>query len=266
MRNNISIVLLLMCLTVIRADAARIVEADSAYLHKNFRDAAALYEETLVKEGISAGLLFNLGNTYYRLGKDGEAMVCYERARRLDPGNREIQQNIEFLGSKIIEANKGELKGKPGNIEPDQETFIDGLYRLIAIDHSSNGWAVFAVIAFILFLGSSAMYVFTANVLARKTGFFSGIAFLAFTAIFLIFAYLGAAQYENKEEAVIMDFTVTLLQQPENTAKNTSSPLHKGTRLRILEVKEDDDGTEWLKVRLNADNIGWLKKQSVEII
>lgn len=241
-------------------------KADSAYYNKNYEEAALLYSQAMEQEGISAGLLYNLGNTYYKLNREGEAMLCYERAKKLDPGNEMINRNMEFLSSKITDANKGSLQGKAGNVEPEPDSFIYGIYRLIAIDRTSNGWAVFAVMAFILFLGGLALYIFTPNVLARKTGFFSGLTFLGFTVVFLIFAFLSAHQYEKKDQAIIMDFTAELLEKPEENAKPSSTPLHKGTKLKILETKKGADGTEWLKVRLNSDNTGWLKKDEIEII
>lgn len=243
-----------------------IERADSAYARKNYAEAAALYEEAIVEKGYSAGLLYNLGNAYFMLGKDGEAMVCYERARKIDPGNPEINHNILYLSSKVQEANKGSLQGKSGNVEPENETFMDGIYRMIAIEHTSNGWAVFAVMAFLLFLGALAMYVFTPNVLARKTGFFSGITFLVFTVIFLVFAFLGASHFNSKEDAILMDFTAELLEQPQEKSVPATTKLHKGTKLKILETKKGTDGTEWIKVKLNSDNAGWLKKQQIEVI
>ena len=246
--------------------AADYALADSAYNKGNYEEAAMLYEQGAMHDGLSAGLLYNLGNTYYKLGKDGEAIVCYERAKRLDPGNKQIEQNLDFLSAKVLEANKGALQGKAGNLEPDQETFMEGIYRLIAIETKSNSWAVFAVMAFILFLGATAMYVFTPNVLARKTGFFSGLVFLGFTIIFLIFAYLGASQFNSKDEAVIMEFTTDILEQPDENSTAVTPGLHKGTKLKIIETKTGADGTEWIRVKLNSDNIGWLKKQQIEVI
>lgn len=249
-----------------RVEAFDFSQAEEAYNNKNYEEAAKLFNEAIDKEGVSAGLLYNLGNTYYRLGHDGEAMLCYERARKLDPGNEAINQNLTFLSNKVIDANKGELKGKQGNVEPDQESFIAGLYRAIAIDTKSNNWAVFAAMAFILFLGGLALYMFTPNVLARKTGFFSGITFLGFTTIFLIFAFLGAHEYNKKDKAVLMNFTTNLLGSPESGAKEISTLLHKGTKVTVLESKKAADGQEWYKVKLNGDNIGWVKKEGIEII
>lgn len=258
--------IMMMLAGILSCAASEIEAADSAYYKGNYDEAAALYSEVMEREGISAGLLYNLGNAYYKLGRTGEAMVCYERARKLEPGNKAINQNLNFLRQRVTDANKGALQGKQGNVEPDQDTFIEGLYRMIAWDTKSNNWAVFAVMAFIIFLGAMALYMFTPNVLARKTGFFSGLVFLGFTIIFIIFAYLGAANYDRQDQAVLMDFTTELLEQPDTKSTPASTPLHKGTKLKILESKTGDDGTEWLKVKLNSNNVGWVKKEGIEVI
>lgn len=263
-RLILGFILSLMC--CLQGVAFDFTEADTAYRRNDFEKARAIYLQALQEEGVSAGLLFNLGNTYYRLGDDGEAILCYERARKLDPGNSRIRQNLDFLTTKVMDANRGSLHGKTGNIEPDQETFMESLYRMIAIDRSSNGWAIFAVMAFILFLGAAAMYVFTPNVLARKTGFFSGITFIGFTLIFIIFAFLAASEYKKQDKVILMDFTNELLLEPNENASSAGTTLHKGTKLQILETKKAADGTEWLKLKLNQENTGWLKKESVEVI
>lgn len=265
MKNRI-ILFIIAVLVCLGSRASLIERADSAYTSKNYEEAALLYQQSIDEDGVSAGVLYNLGNTYYRLGKDGEAMVCYERAKKLDPGNDRINQNLNFLATKVLDANKGELKGKNGNLDPDSENLIAGFYRMIAAETQSNSWAVFAVMAFLLFLGALALYIFTPNVLARKTGFFSGLVFLGFTVIFLIFAFMGAGEYTRDDKVVLMDFKTSLREQPADTSGEVSSPLHKGTKLTVLEARKGEDGKEWLKVRLNSENIGWVKKDGVEII
>lgn len=265
MKNKIYLLLLLL-FGALEAAAYNYASADTAYSKGNYEEAALIYSQALEKEGVSAGLLYNLGNTYYRLGKDGEAMLCYERAKRIEPSNSLINQNLNFLRNKVIDANKGALQGKAINVEPDHESFIEGLYRIIAVERKSNSWAVFAVMAFILFLGGMALYMFTPNVLARKTGFFSGLTFLGFTVVFLIFAFLAANNFNRQDEVILINFTTELLDQPREDASSTTTPLHKGTKLKILETKAGGDGTEWLKVKLNADNVGWVKKEGIEVI
>lgn len=265
MKSKLLIFIALAFLTL-PVGAASTALADSAYNKKNYAEAETLYSKILETEGPSAGLLYNLGNTYYRLGKDGEAMLCFERAKKLSPGDKMINQNLNFLRNKVLDANKGELRGKAGNLDPDPENFMMGIYNLIAVETQSNYWAVFAVMSFILFLGGLALYMFTPNVLARKTGFFSALTFFIFTVIFLIFAYLGAREYKRQDQVILTDFTTELLNEPKESGASVSTSLHKGTKLQILETQKGPDGEEWLKVKLNSENVGWIKKKSAEVI
>lgn len=260
------IIAILLALMALPGSAFDYAAADSAYVRGDYQRAADLYSQAVETEGVSAALLYDLGNAYYRLGRDGEAVVCYERAHRLDPSNPAVRRNLDFLSARVLEANKGELAGQPGNVEPDHETFMQSLYRAIAVETRSDSWAVFAVMAFILFLGSLAMYVFTPNVLARKTGFFSGLVFLGFTAVFLVFAFIGADRFERHDEAVVTEFSVELLRSPQAGSPSASSPLHKGTKVRVLGEEAAADGSRWLHVRLNADNSGWLPAGQLEVI
>lgn len=264
-RNKIFTLLLGLLLSM-PAFAVDLDKAAKAYETGNYEEAASIYSEALKTEGFSSGLLYNLGNVYYRLGQDGDAMLCYERAKKMDPSNELINQNLKFLSGKIVDANKGSLEGKKGNVEPDAEDFADGIYRMIAIDRASNGWAAFAAMAFILFVGALALYTFTPNILARKTGFFSGLVFLGFAIVFLVFAFMASHQAERKDQAILMAFTTELLENPSANASKASSPLHKGTKIQILDTRKAPDGSEWYQVRLNSDNVGWVKKQDVEII
>ena len=123
MKIKILSIILLFVAGIVPVNAFNVSKAEEAYKNKNYEEAVKLFSEIMEKEGVSAGLLYDLGNCYYQLGKDGEAVLCYERARKLDPQNEMINQNLNFLSNKVIEANKGELKGKNGNLEPDQESF-----------------------------------------------------------------------------------------------------------------------------------------------
>lgn len=240
--------------------------AQEAYEQNKFEEASQLYLNGMEKEGTSAAVLYNLGNTFYKIGKDADAILCYERARKMDPNNKLIKQNLKFVSSKVTDANRSALQGRAGNVEPEEETIMEKIYRVIAIERSSNNWAVLAVMAFVLFLCGVALYVFTPNVLARKTGFFSGLTFLGFTIIFIVFSFMAAAEYRNKENVILMEERAELLKEPNEKSSSSTSMLHGGTKLKILEDKKGADGVEWVKVRLNNDNIGWIKKNSVEAI
>lgn len=70
--------------------------ANKFYEDKDYASAIRLYEN-LLKQGLeSAALYFNLGNAYFKSGDLGYATLYYLRAKRLAPGDEDIQQNLEF--------------------------------------------------------------------------------------------------------------------------------------------------------------------------
>lgn len=68
--------------------------AEHATATGDYRLAAQTYEQVLERNGYSAPVLFNLGNTWLRLGKPGRAILQYERALVLAPGNALIESNL----------------------------------------------------------------------------------------------------------------------------------------------------------------------------
>lgn len=246
--------------------ASEISEAEAAYNSGNFSKAVDLYKEVIESDSVSPALYYDMGNACYKAGNLGEAILFYERAKKLDPRNKFIINNLNFVTAKVVDSNKAEAGEKKNQLEYDSPTFLQSINKMIAEDHTSNSWAVFAVVAFLLFLLFAAMYFFTPNVLARKTGFFSGLIFLGFTVIFVIFAFMAGSYAQGKEDAVLIENRIALRENPDADSKSISIPLRDGTKFKILETSEKMGGTKWYKVRLNSHNIGWIDASDVEII
>lgn len=83
--------------------------ANEAYAAERFAEAKALYEAVAASGQASANLFYNLGNTEYRLGFSGWAILNYERALRLEPRHPEARANLAFLrertGAKLPESS-----------------------------------------------------------------------------------------------------------------------------------------------------------------
>ena len=78
-------------------------KGDSAYMNKDYHKAITLYEDALKSEGVSAAILYNLGNTYYKAGNNGKAILCYERALMLDPNDNDIITNLNLVRNNLID-------------------------------------------------------------------------------------------------------------------------------------------------------------------
>lgn len=248
-------------------NASLVAEADSAYASGKYDKAIELYNQAISQQGATAPALFNLACAYYKSGNEGEARLCLERAKRIDPSNSQINQNIQYIENRVEDANKAELKGKKGDVAPDNIGFFGRVKRKIAVDTSSNSWASFAVMSFILLILAIAGYLFSPEVKFKKIGFFSGLIFLGFTIIFLIFSEMSASRFEAKDEAVVTSFKVSLLKDPHNENDLSGSTLCRGTKVQILESQLNADGKiGWYKVRLNSSNIGWVEASEITII
>ena len=72
--------------------------ANQLYDAGKFAEAAAAYEKIEPK---TAHVYYNLGNAWFRQGKLGEAILNYERARRLAPRDPDILANLKFAEQRL---------------------------------------------------------------------------------------------------------------------------------------------------------------------
>lgn len=263
------IAIILMSVNVMFAsgEISKIQKADSAYNKGDYATTINLYEQVIKSDGVSAPILFNLACAYYKTGNEGLARLYLERAKRLDPSNDVIDADINYIQSRVNDANKAELKGKRGEVIPDQPGFFKRIKNKVAVDTSSDAWANFAVMAFILLIISIAGYLFSPDVRFKKIGFFSGLIFVAFTVVFLVFSEMAASHFESKDEAVITAFKTTLTSNPLDAKSTIGFPINRGSKVTILESQLNEEGKiGWYKVELNSTNIGWLPASDITII
>lgn len=74
-------------------------QANDSYEARDYATAIAGYESIRAQGLESAPLYLNLGNAYFKEGDLGRAILNYLRARRLDPGDDDINANLAFARS-----------------------------------------------------------------------------------------------------------------------------------------------------------------------
>ena len=77
-------------------------EGDSAYIRNDFASAIQIYE-SLLRKGESADVYYNLGNSYYKINEIAKAILNYEKALLLQPGNGDIRANLEIARGKTVD-------------------------------------------------------------------------------------------------------------------------------------------------------------------
>jgi len=243
--------LLLALMLPLAAGAAVVTKenADEAYLKGDYQQAIKDYE-SLLKNGESADLYFNLGNAYFRTDDITRAIINYERAHMLSPGDNDIQFNLQFARSKTID-----------KLTPESEMFFVGWYQSLVNFTSVDRWAKMAVVSIILVLTLLLLYLFADNITLRKVGFFGAVAFLLLFIFANIFAYQQKRQLENRNGAIVVSSSVSIYKSPADNA-DTSFVLHEGTRVDIT----DRSIKGWREVRIADGREGWLHENTIEEI
>ena len=76
--------------------ATSFMEAHKYYNKENYDHAASLYEE-LIQSGIRNGdIYYNLGNSYFKMGMLGKAILSYRMAELYNPRDEDLQANLRY--------------------------------------------------------------------------------------------------------------------------------------------------------------------------
>lgn len=233
-------------------------KGDSAYMNKDYHKAITLYEDALKTEGVSAAILYNLGNTYYKAGNNGKAILCYERALMLDPNDNDIITNLNLVRNKLIDKTV------------ENQSLIVKVWNSIINIFDANTWAWITFVFFIILIGLVSCYLFSSKIKIRKLGFFGGIVSLIMF-IFTVFISITSAKKSSISNfAIVIEESTMLSTTPHTPIKQSEEALllHEGAKVEIIDsvVSSTDSVCNiWYDVKIN-DNRAWIKSTSIEKI
>lgn len=79
------------------------LKANMSYRDGKYADAISGYEAVLARGLESGPLYYNLGNSYFKAGQTGKAVLSYERAQKLIPRDNDLLVNEKYVQSTIGE-------------------------------------------------------------------------------------------------------------------------------------------------------------------
>ncbi len=220
------------------APAQTLDDANRDFVAGKYHDSTLGYQALLAKNGYSAPVLFDLGNSYYREGNLAQAILAYQRAHWLAPGDADIAANLQAAQ-------------KQAGLPPAELRSSDKFAHLL----SASAWA---------WLGCTAWTLFCASLLLRpllprlaSTFSFAAIA----TALVLTTAIAGAVFASDAlKQAIITDKNVTALISPFPDAQVVFSPA-PGETVTIEKAHDD-----YLWVTDHAGHSGWINKAQLSPI
>ena len=122
------------------ASFATQTEADRLYYAENYEKAICAYEAQL-EDGINVDIFYNLGNSYYRMGKTPEAILNYLKALKMEPQHELAHENLQFCMNKV-----GVV------MVEDNEMFYTTMIKCLMRSMNANDWGTLAVVSFALFV------------------------------------------------------------------------------------------------------------------
>ncbi len=225
-------------------------EGNRLYQEGDFEGALASYLR-LVEAGFESGeVYYNIGNTYFKLGDVAPSILYYERARRLLPGDEDVQANLDLARSLTVD-----------EIEPlprfwffsAVQWWVGLLPRTLLIAVAAASYLVGTGVVLLLILKRGAQVA----VWGRRIALASGVVF------FLFGLNLAVREFElgRAEEAVVFQPQVDVLSAPLDDETLTIFTVHEGTKVRIDRFSE-----EWAEVVLEDGRVGWVPVGVLETI
>ena len=231
------------------AQESTLKEAEEAYAKEDYTQAIELYESILKSYGESAMVYYNLGNAYYKAGKVAPAILNYERALLLNPGDSDTRFNLQVARQKTVD-----------KIEPIGEFFLTRWIGTVEDVYSADGWAKWGVAFFVLFIGCLVLFFFSKWIRLKKIGFFAGICFLLISLVANLFADSQQDKLLHRADAIVFASTVTVKSSPDASGTDLFI-LHEGTKVTIKSTLG-----EWSEIQLEDGNVGWMPSKEIQQI
>jgi len=213
-----------------------------------YREAAMRFERIAEAGGIRNGkLYYNIGNTYFRMGDIGRAILYYRRAERLIPNDPNLRQNLSFARRKRLD-----------KIEEAQRTKV--LKTLFFWHYDLSARTRMGLFAFFF---ATLWVCASARLFARRTLLTWAIAISAVLAV-VLFGSLVVEELSNRRDVAGVILTPEVVARKgdsETYQPSFKDPLHAGTEFELLEDRGD-----WYHIELADGRRCWIPARAAGLV
>jgi len=222
-------------------------QAKQQYKSEKYQEAIDNWMKIEAAGEHSAALYYNIANAHYKMNSIGPSIYYYEKALQLDPGDKDILNNLAFARNATIDA-----------IEPLPQTVFAKWDATLSGWLTFDGWAWVSVISAVLFALLFLMYHFSVYTLRKRLLFVGAIAslFVLFTAITMSFRTFD--KHLNDQPAIIFAESTNVKTDPSRKSE-TAFVLHEGTKVQI--ISEEDD---WFRIVIADGKDGWVQNTDLK--
>ena len=186
---------------------------------------------------------------FYKTGETAKAILNYERALLLQPGDKDAKYNLAMAQRSTVD-----------NIKVLPELFLVRWYNGFVTAFTADQWAYVSVFLFICFLVMSVVFFHATSISMKKMGFTVGIIALLLAGATVLFASKQYHRQTDRNMGIVMTPSVVVRGAPDASGTELFV-IHEGLKVQVIETLG-----EWYNVRLADGNEGWIRQADLEKI
>ena len=228
---------------------ALFAKGNAYYAKAQYKDALTIYQQILGEGYQSAALYFNMGNASFKSDDIPAALLYFEKAHKLAPGDEDINYNIRFANLKTVD-----------KIDEAPEFFLANWWKAFILSLSVGTLTVLSILLVMLASVIFIIYFFANSVSIKRSSFYASIVLFLLGVLTIFMTGMQISYFDNHRQGIIFASSVTIKSGPVDKS-GSLFVLHDGTKVNIL---ENNNG--WMKIRLGNGNEGWIKAGDVKEI
>ncbi len=244
-------IILFFSLSFVKADDNQILvdEANKVYNEGSFEQATELYEKVIENGYESAEVYYNLGNAFFKQNKFAAAILYYEKAKKLEPNDEDINFNLNIVNNRIVD-----------KIETVPELFYIQWWNSLIYALTVDQWGMLSAVFFILLLLMALIFLLTRIIWLKKVSFWFGLLFLISSVSTYALANQKFNSFKKDHEAIVFTPTVTVKSSPTESSIDLFV-IHEGTKVELL-----DNVGDWYEISIANGSVGWIKVNDIRKI
>ncbi len=229
---------------LVAIQTASIFESGNASYSKGHYQAAIKDYQSLIQNNQKNGAIYyNLGNAYFKSGKQGMALLQYERARQYLPYDEDLNANIQFLKEHL------NLNKKMSESSWKERVRIYSRNKI-----TQQTWKIISYGLYIICIILVSISIFNLRLRKRDMVYISGVVLCFLISISsLRTTYIG----KNMKTGFVITPITTVRYNPSFSGA-VAFKLTEGMKVEII---RDHNG--WKHIRLNEKQSGWVNSDAI---
>lgn len=227
------------------ASGAAFEQANQLYQEGKFKEASELYSRLADENRQESSLFYNLGNSWFRAGEIGQAILAYERALRLAPRDPDIRANLAHVRA-LLEYR----------VEDKRNWYVRAAEEWLGYFRNEEIFLIVMAVYLIFLL--TAFFC-----LAYRRGMPWGWWRKTLLAVFLV--SLGLAGAKHYDSDVMKDAIVTAKEAEVRYGPSVSDQiafrLGEGLKAYVVDTRRD-----WSRIVLANHEGGWIKNSDLGLV